>query len=161
MRLSTVLGWGTTSDSVNPRKPLVGASEARTPTYAFTPRAVQKASVDAGSGTSSRTESMVAMSALLVDAQEVARGVAERAVTDSVGLLRRLLDDLGARGLQPLEGPVQVLRGQQQHPVGALGHHLADDAALVVGDTGVDGRRVQDDRRGVGLAGRSDGHPAH
>src|SRR3954463_8134223 len=31
----------------------------------------------------------------LLDAHEVARGVAERAVADAVGLLRRLLDDLG------------------------------------------------------------------
>ena len=28
MRVSTVLGWETTSDSVNPRKPVVGTSEA-------------------------------------------------------------------------------------------------------------------------------------
>ena len=32
MRLSTVLGWDTTSDIVNPRKPVVGASAARTRT---------------------------------------------------------------------------------------------------------------------------------
>ena len=29
MRLLTVAGWDTVSDSVNPRKPVVGASEAR------------------------------------------------------------------------------------------------------------------------------------
>ena len=36
--------------------------------------------------------------------------------------------------------------------VGALGHHLGDGAALVVGDAGVGGRRVQHDRR-AGLVG--------
>ena len=44
--------------------------------------------------------------------------------------------------------------------VGALGHHLGDGATLVVGDAGVGGRRVQDDR-GVGLVGRADGDPVH
>ena len=44
--------------------------------------------------------------------------------------------------------------------VGALGHHLGDGAALVVGDAGVGGRRVQHDR-GAGLARRADGDPAH
>ena len=31
MRLSTVLGWDTTSDRVNPRKPVVGASPGAYP----------------------------------------------------------------------------------------------------------------------------------
>ena len=39
MRLSTVLGWDTTSDSVNPRKPVVGASEARTRSRSPRPKA--------------------------------------------------------------------------------------------------------------------------
>ena len=38
-RLSTVLGWDTTSDIVNPRKPVVDASEARTPSRAPRPNA--------------------------------------------------------------------------------------------------------------------------
>src|SRR5690606_1683226 len=42
-------------------------------------------------------------SADLLDADRVARGVAEGAVADAVGLLRRLLDDLGAGGLHLLE----------------------------------------------------------
>ena len=58
-------------------------------------------------------------------------------------------------GLQPLEGAVEVRRGEVDARVGALGHHLGDRAALVVGDAGVGGRRVQDDRRArAGRAGR-------
>ena len=90
----------------------------------------------------------------------VARGVAEGAVADAVRLLGRLLDDLGVAGLQPLEGAVEVRGGQDERGVGALGHHLGDGAALVVGDAGVGGRRVQDDGR-AGLVGRADRDPAH
>ncbi|AQA21408.1 hypothetical protein BTZ20_0973 [Rhodococcus sp. MTM3W5.2] len=39
MRLSTVLGWATTSDMKNPRKPVVGVSEARTLTKSPKPKA--------------------------------------------------------------------------------------------------------------------------
>ena len=44
--------------------------------------------------------------------------------------------------------------------VGALGHHLGDGAALVVGDAGRGGRRVQDDGR-AGLVGGTDRDPVH
>src|SRR5690348_7761135 len=81
-------------------------------------------------------------SAVLVDADQVARGIAERAVADAVRLLGRLLDDLGVAGLQPLEGAVQVVGGQGDDRVGSLGHHLADGAALLVGDTRSEERRV-------------------
>ena len=94
----------------------------------------------------------------LVDADEVARGIAERAVANAIGLLGRFLDDLAVGGLQPGEGAVEVRGGQGDDPVGALGHHLGDGATLVVGDGRVDARRVQDDGR-AGLAGRSDGDP--
>ena len=50
-------------------------------------------------------------------------------------------------------------RGQVDAGVGALGHHLGDRPALVVGDARVGGRRVQDDGR-AGLAGRADRDPA-
>src|SRR6516225_5892081 len=99
-------------------------------------------------------------SAQLLYAYQVARGIAEGAVANSVRLLDRLLDDLGVAGLQPLEGGVEVLAGQQDPAVGALGHHLGDGAALVVGETGAGGRRRQQDGR-VGLAGRADRDPAH
>src|SRR3712207_1169917 len=99
---------------------------------------------------------MLIGSAQLLDADQVARGVAHGAVADPVRLLGRLLDDLGV-GLQPLEGAVEVGSGQVDAGVGALGHHLGDRAALVVGDAGGGGRGVEDDRRG--LAGRADGDP--
>src|SRR3954464_7512339 len=96
----------------------------------------------------------------LLDADQVARGIAEGAVAHPVGLLGRLLDDLGVAALQPLEGAVEVLGGQEDPAVGALRHHLDDGAALVVGDAGVDGRRCQEDGR-AGLVGGADRDPAH
>ena len=48
--------------------------------------------------------------------------------------------------------PSRSVVARMMHGVGALGHHLGDGAALVVGDAGVGGRRMQDDRR-AGLAG--------
>ena len=59
-----------------------------------------------------------------------------------------------------VEGAVEVLGGQVDAEVAALGHHLEDGAALVVGEAGGGGRRVQDDG-GVGLVGGADGDPAH
>src|SRR4029453_17638992 len=47
-------------------------------------------------------------SAQLLDAEQVARGIADGAVANPVGLLGRLLDDLGVARLQPLEGAVEV-----------------------------------------------------
>jgi hypothetical protein len=75
-------------------------------------------------------------------------------------LLGRLLNDLGVAGLQPLEGAVEVGGGQVDAGVGALGHHLGDRAALVLGDAGGGGRRIQDDGR-AGLIGRADSDPVH
>src|SRR6266511_705927 len=91
-------------------------------------------------------------SALLLDADQVPRGIAEGAVADPVRLVDRLLDDLGVAGLQLLERGVEVLGGQVDAGVGALGHHLGDRGALVFGKAGAGGRRVQDDGR-VGLVG--------
>src|SRR5437588_13103549 len=51
-------------------------------------------------------------SAQLLDADQVARGIADGAVANAVRLLRRLLDDIGAAGLQLLEGGVEVGRGE-------------------------------------------------
>src|SRR5215470_7622047 len=99
-------------------------------------------------------------SAQLLGPDQVARGIAEGAVANPVRLLRRLLDDLGVASLQPLEGAVEVLGGQENAGVAALGHHLGDGAALVVGDAAARrGRRLQDDGR-AGLAGRADRDPA-
>src|ERR1022692_3323511 len=99
-------------------------------------------------------------SAQLLDADQVARGIAECAVANPVRLLGRLLDDLGSAGLHLLEGAVEVGGGQQDPAVGALGHHLDDGAALVVGDPRVGGRRRPEDGR-AGLAGGADRDPAH
>src|SRR5512142_1020312 len=99
-------------------------------------------------------------SAQFLDTDQVARGIAEGAVANPVRLLDRLLDDLGVAGLQPLEGAVEVLGGQEDPALGALGHHLGDGAALVVGDARVGGRRRQEDGR-AGLAGGTYGDPAH
>src|SRR5262249_43230628 len=96
----------------------------------------------------------------LLDADQVARGVAGGAVANAVGLLGRLLNDLGVAGLQPLEGGVEVGGGQVDAGEGALGHHFGDHAALVLGDAGRGGRRVQDDRR-TGLVRRPDRNPVH
>src|SRR4051795_9470102 len=72
----------------------------------------------------------------LLDADEVARRVAEGAVADPVGLVGRFLDDLGVARLQPVERVVEVGRGEVDAGVRALGHHLGDRPALVVGDAG-------------------------
>src|SRR5438067_11499523 len=100
-------------------------------------------------------------SAQLVDADEVARGIAEGAVADAVRLLDRLLDDLGAAGLHPREDALEVGSGQDDGGIAALGHHLDDGPALVVGDgAGADACRVKDDRR-ARLVGRADRDPPH
>src|SRR5438477_5296255 len=100
-------------------------------------------------------------SALLVDTDEVARGIAEGAVANTIWLRGRHLDDFGAAGLHPREDALEVGSGQDDGGIAALGHHLDDGAALVVGDgAGADTRRVKDDRR-AGLVGRADRNPAH
>src|SRR3954452_19739847 len=96
----------------------------------------------------------------LLDADHVARGIAERAVANAVRLVGRLLDDLGLGRLQPRERAVEVAGGEVDAGVRALGHHLGDGAALVFGDAGGGGRRIQDDRR-AGLVGGTDRDPAH
>src|SRR5215216_2738893 len=78
-------------------------------------------------------------SAQLLDADQVARGIAERAVANPVRLVGRLLHDLRV-ALQALEDAVDVVGGQVDACEGALGHHLGDGAALLVGDAGGGGR---------------------
>src|SRR4051794_8963618 len=99
-------------------------------------------------------------SAQLLDADQVARRIADGAVADPVRLLHRLLDDLHVAALQLLEGAVEVLGGEQDPAIGALGHHLGDGAALILGDARVDARRRQEDGR-AGLVRRADRDPAH
>src|SRR3954470_7635438 len=115
-------------------------------------------------GAGGRASVVVAMlmapggSARFLDADQRARGIAEGAVAHAVGLVGRLLDDVGVSGLQTLEGAVEVGGGQVDAGVGALGHHLGDRAVLVVGDARRGARRVQDDGR-VGLVGGADSDP--
>src|SRR5262252_4171996 len=100
-------------------------------------------------------------SAHLADADQVARGVPERAVANPVRLVDRLLHDFGAAGLQPLEGAVEVGGGEGDVGVTALGHHLGDSAALIVGDAAARrGGRFQDGGR-ARLVGGTDRDPAH
>src|SRR5438128_948707 len=64
-------------------------------------------------------------------------------------------------GPHPREDALEVGSGQDDGGIAALGHHLDDGAALVVGDgAGADTWRVKDDRR-AGLVGRADRNPAH
>src|SRR3954467_15570544 len=58
-------------------------------------------------------------SAQFLDADHVARRVGGGPVPDRVGLLGRLLDDLGVAGLHLVEHGVQVPGGQQDPAVGA------------------------------------------
>ena len=58
----------------------------------------------------------------LLDADEVARGVAERAVTHSPGLGCRFLEHLGARRPNLLEGGVEVVGGEDRSLQRSLGH---------------------------------------
>src|SRR3954447_22275138 len=75
---------------------------------------------------------MVRRSGQLLDPEQVAGRIAERAVADAVGLVGRLLDDFGVAALQSLERRVDVLGRQQDRGVGALRHHLGDRASLVI-----------------------------
>src|SRR3954470_19555730 len=94
--------------------------------------------VSAACGSAEFLAAMVLVSlgrlALPLDADQVPGRVAERAVPHPVRLVGGLLHDLGVRGLQPVERPVDVGGGQQQHGVGALGHHLRDGPPLLLGD---------------------------
>lgn len=93
-----------------------------------------------GSAASRRALRMDRLRQLLY-ADEVARRVADRAVAGSPWRIGLLLDDLDVRGLQPLEGAIKVVAAEEDHGIGAFGHHLADGAALVVGDARIDSRR--------------------
>ena len=94
------------------------------------------------------------------EADQVASWIAEGAIAHPVRLIHRLLDDFGITGLEPLECAVNIGGGQVDAGIGSLGHHLGDEAALVVGDAGGGGRRIQDDRR-VGLLAGTDRDPVH
>jgi hypothetical protein len=80
------------------------------------------------------------------DADQVARGIADGAVADTVRLLGRLLGDFGVAGLQPREGALEVVAGQKDPAVGALGHHLGDvrrSSSLMPGSAAGGPRRME------------------
>src|SRR4051795_12637295 len=76
--------------------------------------------------TSWLSASSVTASAHLVDPDEIACWVADRAVADAVRLVRRLLDDVDSRRLELVEGRAEVGRGEGDDAVRPLGHHLGD-----------------------------------
>src|SRR5690625_1080369 len=96
----------------------------------------------------------------LLKTDGVARRVTEGAVAHAPVLVGGLLHDLDVVALDPGEGGVDVGGGEHDAGVGALGHHLGDGALLVLGDAGVGGGRVEDDR-GPRLALRAHRDPAH
>src|SRR5919204_857382 len=69
---------------------------------------------------------MSSSSAQLLDTDEVARGIADRAVANPPRLLGWLLGDLGVAGLQPLERAVEVGGGQEEAGLRGFGPHLGD-----------------------------------
>lgn len=58
------------------------------------------------------------------------------------------------------QGSIPAIRGGVTLPPGAHGHHVADQLLLGLGQAGIAGRRLENDV-GVGLAGGSEGDPAH
>jgi len=92
----------------------------------------------------------------LVDADQVARRVADGEVLGAPELLGRLLHDLGARGAHLLEGGVEVVGVEVDAVQGALGQQGGE--RVDVGGAAV--QVVGEDDPDVGLGGGADGDPA-
>ena len=92
----------------------------------------------------------------LAKPQVVAAGVADAGVADTVGLVDRFLEDLGAGRAQRLEGLVQIVDLNEDREV-ALGDKLAH--RLPVGRRKVVVNRRQ--QQVVAVAGSAHGEPAH
>src|SRR5699024_8138628 len=90
----------------------------------------------------------------------VARWVADRALPHHAVLVGGFLDHLDVVGLYGGEGGVHVRAGEHQAGERALGDHLGDDLALLLGDVRVGSGRVEHDVD-VGLSRWADGQPAH
>src|SRR5712691_14325 len=89
------------------------------------------------------SEYSAANSSGLRDADEVARGVAERAVARAPGLGRRLLEHLGARRPDLLECVVEVVGAEDRRLQRSLQHERKEGVALGLRTTAV--RLEQDD----------------
>ncbi len=93
----------------------------------------------------------------LLNADQVARGIADGTVANTVRLRSGLLDNLGTAGLDRSEGRIQSsMVASSMVAIGALGHHLGDGAALVIGNTRAGGRRVQRRSKSEGWSGRAE-----
>lgn len=75
--------------------------------------------------------------ARLLDTDHVAGRVTKGTVPHAVWLLSRFLDHLDVSGLHLFKRTVEIFGGEQECSESALGHHLGDQAALVVGEAGV------------------------
>lgn len=96
----------------------------------------------------------------LVDSDDVARGVAHGAVTQSVGLVGGFLNHRHSRLHETGEDRLEVGSREYHHREVTFRHHLSDHPTLLLTRGGIDGRRSKH-HRGVGLFGRSEGEPAH
>src|SRR5690606_29865071 len=92
----------------------------------------------------------------LVDADHVARGVAEGAVADAVGLVGGFLEHFAAGGADALEGRVAVVGGEVDAAQQALGEQFGGGVLVGLGGVRVADRRFEDDLD-VGLRGRAEG----
>ncbi len=92
----------------------------------------------------------------LRDADQVARGVTERAVARAPGLRHRLLQHLGARRADLLERGVEVVGTEDRRLQRALRHEREEGVALGLRPTAVG---LEQDDVDV-LAGSTDGDPA-
>ena len=101
----------------------------------------------------------MALAARLGETEHVAGRVAERAVPHAVGLVDRLLQNLGARRAELLEGRVAVVGGEDQPGQQALGHQSRDRVPVGRGDVRVLFRDAEDDLD-PRLGGRAERDPA-
>src|SRR5215831_11665679 len=72
----------------------------------------------------------------LLNADQIAGGIADGTVANPVRLVGRLLDDFRVPGLHPLERAVEVGGGQVDACEGPFRHHLGDCPTLLVRDAG-------------------------
>src|SRR5699024_5753137 len=99
-------------------------------------------------------------SADLLHADHIACRVAECAVAHPPVLVGGFLDHVDVAGLHGGEGRIHVRTGEHEAGEGALGDHLGDHPALLLGDVRI-GRGWVEHDVDVRLAGRAHGDPSH